>query len=228
MKHQLIVPILFLGLAGAPAAQAGSIDLPAQIGGAFSVPTTSMKAARFKSTLRQQYDFSCGSAAVATLLTHHYNKPVTEEQVFKAMFQNGDREKIKREGFSMLDMKMYLEGMGFQADGFQAKVDDLATHNVPAIVLIKEEGYYHFVVVKGVKDDRVVIGDPASGTKVMYRQNFEKVWQNGILFVIHNRMELAQFNRQEDWAVRPKAPIGDANMRGGVDALLLRRGPGDI
>jgi hypothetical protein len=228
MKRQLALSILFLGLAGSPALQAGSLDLPAQIGGAYSVPTTSMKAARFKSTLRQQYDFSCGSAAVATLLTHHYNKPVTEEQVFKVMFQNGDREKIKREGFSMLDMKMYLEGLGFKADGFQAKVDDLANHNVPAIVLIKEDGYYHFVVVKGVKEDRVVIGDPASGTKVMYRQNFEKVWQNGILFVIHNRMDLAQFNRQEDWAVRPKAPIADANMRGGVDALLLRRGPGDI
>ncbi len=32
----------------------------------------SVKEARFTTTQRQQFDFSCGSAAVATLLTHHY------------------------------------------------------------------------------------------------------------------------------------------------------------
>lgn len=219
--------ILFLVLAAPAVAQAGSLALPGEIGGAFSVPTTSMKEARFKSTLRQQYDFSCGSAAVATLLTYQYGHRVSEEDVFKVMYEQGDRAKIQREGFSLLDMKMYLERLGYTADGFQAPLEQLAAANTPAIVLIKENGYNHFVVVKGIRDSRVLIGDPAMGTKVMSRADFESQWTNRILFVIHNRMEIARFNREDDWRVRPKAPIADAAHRGIVDMAITRRGPGD-
>ena len=220
--------ILFLAFTASAGVQAGSVDLPGQIGGSFSVPTTSMKESRYKTTLRQQYDFSCGSAAVATLLTHHYNQPVTEDQVFRAMYERGDRAKIQREGFSLLDMKLYIDSLGYQSDGVEGTLDQLAGAKVPAIVLIKEQGYFHFVVIKGVKDGRVLLGDPAMGTKVMSRAEFEKVWVNRIFFIIHNRMEVAQFNREADWRVRPKAPIQDGIYRGGVDAMLLRRGPGDF
>ena len=61
-----------LGGLCASGAGAGSVDLPFQIGGAFSVPAVSIKEARFSAMVRQQYDFSCGSAALSTLLTYHY------------------------------------------------------------------------------------------------------------------------------------------------------------
>ena len=85
----------------------------------FSVKVTSLKEARFKATTRQQFDFSCGSAAIATLLTYHYNYPVTEQAVFNEMFARGDQVKIRKEGFSLLDMKTYLEAHQFKADGFE-------------------------------------------------------------------------------------------------------------
>ena len=56
---------------GASAAPRGFVDLPAQAGASYSAPGVSMKEQRFQKTLHQQYDFSCGSAALATLLTHH-------------------------------------------------------------------------------------------------------------------------------------------------------------
>src|SRR6187549_1866665 len=121
-------------------ASAGSVEPPAQIGGSFSIPILSLREARYASTIRQQYDFSCGSAALATLLTHHYRFPVTEDVVFEAMFRNGDQAKIRVEGFSLLDMKRYLEAQGFEADGFQEPIEKLAAANMPAIVLINEGG----------------------------------------------------------------------------------------
>jgi len=198
-------------------------------GGSYTVPITSLKGTRFLSTIRQQYDFSCGSAAVATLLTHQYGKNVDEVAVFKQMYERGDQAKIRREGFSMLDMKLYLDGTGFRAEGVKVDLDQLAAAKVPAIALVRENGYSHFVVIKGVRDGRVVIGDPAMGTRVLARSDFEKNWTNGILLVINNRVDLAQFNNERDWSVRPKAPIGNALGAGsGADVMLLRRGPMDF
>lgn len=210
-------------------AAAGSVDLPFQVGGAYSVPTTSLKEGRFNSTIRQQYDFSCGAAALSTLLTHHYGYPVTETVVFEEMFQRGDRAKIQREGFSLLDIKRYLEAHGFHADGFEAPLEKLQSTGIPAIVLINEQGYNHFVVVKGIRDGRVLIGDPAGGTRAMTQTAFESMWVNHILFVITDKRESAQFNVAADWAVAPRAPIGGAINRGSLaDIVMPKLGPSDF
>ena len=197
-------------------------------GVAYALPVTSMKAARFVSTLRQQYDFSCGSAAVATLLTHQYGYRVGEVEVFQHMFERGDQARIQVEGFSMLDMKRYLDALGFRAEGVEASLDQLAQAGLPAIALIHENGYAHFVVIKGVRGERLVVGDPAMGTRVMARAEFERHWRNGILLVVSSHAAQARFNRAEDWGVRPEAPLTAGLARGALDVLLLRRGPMDF
>ena len=60
-------------------------------GGAITMNVESFQEKKYKATLAQQYDFSCGSAALATLLTYNYNIPVSEQDVFKEMFDNGDK-----------------------------------------------------------------------------------------------------------------------------------------
>ena len=211
--------------------QAGSVELPIQVGGGYSVPAVSLKETKFRATVRQQYDYSCGSAALSTLLTHHYGYPVPEQVVFEEMFQLGDRAKIQQEGFSLLDLKLFLEKHGFNADGFEAPLDKLEAVGIPAIVLLKENGYSHFVVVKGVRDGRVLIGDPADGTRVMTRNHFESIWVNQILFVISNKTETARFNAVSDWSAAPLAPLANANSgnRDGVaNSLLPKNGPRDF
>jgi predicted double-glycine peptidase len=207
----------------ATAAFADNLRMIAPLTGNVSVPVVSMKEARFVGTLHQQYDFSCGSAAVATLLTHHYGHKVTEAEVFQVMFEHGNRDKIRAEGFSMLDMKRYLDAQGYPTIGVEATLDQLAEANVPAIALINENGYAHFVVIKGVRAGDVVIGDPAMGTRVLGRAQFESYRTNDILLVVNERMELARFNLPADWRVRPKAPIGDPGSRGFADLQLLQR-----
>lgn len=182
-------------------------------GGNFSVGVTSIKEARYRKVVRQQYDFSCGAAAVATLLSYHYDKPVSEEEVFVAMYNAGDHEKIRKQGFSLLDMKLYLESLDFRANGYRASLDKLAEVGIPAIVLINFRGYLHFVVIKGVTRDKVLVGDPALGMKTIPRDEFEGMW-NGILFVVDSEFEVANqhFNDGKEWATRPKAPIGATGL----------------
>lgn len=198
-------------------------------GDTYTLHLTSLKEARFKNTVRQKFDFSCGSAAVATLLTYQYGYPVNEQVAFEQMYAHGDKEKIHKEGFSLLDIKRFLAANGFQADGFQVPLQKLEDENLPAIVLINVKGYHHFVVIKGVHDGRVLVGDPALGTRATTVDKFMQVWKNGLVFVIHNRRNLAVFNSPNDWRVAPSAPLSNGIDRGSLYNMTMpKRGPGDI
>lgn len=161
----------------------------------------------FRTVVRQRYDFSCGSAALATLLRYHYDRDVGEEQVFRAMYAAGDQELIRSVGFSLLDMKRFLEANGYQADGFRLSLADLAEMNKPAIVMIDIDGYKHFVVFKGDDEGRVLIGDPALGLKIYSRDQFTTMW-NGVAFVVREPAE--RFNQAAEWTPWNRPRLGQA------------------
>ena len=219
---------LFFALAATPAiAIAGEVQTSP--GTSYPMHLTSLKEARFRNTIRQKYDFSCGSAAVATLLTYQYGYPIDEQAAFDVMFTNGDRAKIGKEGFSLLDIKRFLASRGFDADGFDVPLEKLDDEGIPAIVLINERGYHHFVVIKGYKNGRVLVGDPARGTRSMSKRRFDAMWNNHVVFVIHNERDRAIFNSPRDWAVAPAAPISEGIERNGLGPIVMpKRGPGDI
>lgn len=221
------LPLLVALVALPPAGATSFFSMPGGMN--VRVPVTSMQEQRTRGTLLQQYDFSCGSAALATLLSHHYGRKVSEQEVLETMYAKGDQQKIRKEGFSMLDMKRYLEGLGYAADGFQQTLDKLVQARLPAIVLINESNYHHFVVVKGVRDGRVLIGDPARGLRTMARSDFEAAWVGGLLFVIHNRTQEARFDLAEEWRAVPRSPLGAALRFEGLGGTgLPKHGPGDF
>jgi predicted double-glycine peptidase len=210
-------------------AHADTLDLSGMGFGSFAMKVTSLKEARFKATLRQQYDFSCGSAALATLLSHHYGQPASEQMIFEEMFASGDQEKIRKQGFSLLDMKNFLKKRGFDADGFELPLATLQKSGLPAIVLVSDKGYQHFVVIKGLRDGRILLGDPAGGSRALSIAAFEALWSNKVLFVIHNRRDKAQFNLAADWQVNPRAPLSQGvNLEGLGFLALTKFGPGDF
>ena len=221
--------VLVFGLISLVTAAAYGESLVPIDGRVMRVPIQSMKETRIATTVLQKYDFSCGSAAVATLLAHHYGHVVDEEEVLRTMYANGDQAKIQKEGFSLLDMKNYLARLGYTADGFEQTLDKLAAAKLPAIVLINENGYHHFVVIKGLDRGIVLVGDPARGTRAFARADFEKIWVGRLLFVIHSHVDKARFNLVADWRAAPQAPIGTGVMRNGaVGVDLPKQGPGDF
>lgn len=219
LPAMLLVPLMLHG--------AAALELP--FGAArYNVPAANLTQLRFGATLRQQYDFSCGSAALATLLSYHYGYPVTEQRVFEYMYLHGDRNKIRKEGFSLLDMQRFLAASGFRADGFQLPLQKLLDAKLPAIVLVAERGYHHFVVIKGMSQDRILVGDPSSGARALPRTAFEAIWVSKLLFVIHGYPGQASFNTPADWRAAPAAPLADAIGRAALAPLTLPKlGPGD-
>jgi uncharacterized protein len=223
---RLILTLICMALG----ASAQSADLSIAGSSSYDVPVHSMKALRYRSITRQQYDFSCGSAALATLLTYHYGYPISETTAFQAMWERGDQAKIRREGFSLLDMQRYLADIGFKADGFTVPLQKLIDSKLPAIVLITEHGYNHFVVIKGAEDGRVLLGDPSSGTRAITREHFEAIWPTRLLFVIHDAPNKPQFNTAMDWRAAPHAPLADGVSQSAIDTTfaLPKFGPGDF
>jgi hypothetical protein len=195
-----------LGVLAPGSARAGDLFFAA--GGAFPhLEVSSMAEQKFSTVVRQQYDFSCGSAALATLLTHHYDRPTSETDAFQAMWEVGDQDRIRELGFSLLEMKRYLEKLGLTADGFKLTLERIQEIGVPGIALITVKGYRHFVVIKGITSKHVLIGDPSSGVLSLPRAEFNERWDGTILFIRSDvQRGKANFNHMKDWRLAPTAP----------------------
>jgi predicted double-glycine peptidase len=182
------------------AARAGDVTLATAESGDYAVRISSYSEIPFRTVIRQQYDYSCGSAALATMLRFHYGIRTDEAEVFKAMYAVGDQERIQKLGFSLLDMKKYLASLGYEADGYRLGIEELGRLDAPAIALVQINSYKHFVVVKGYVDGHVLFGDPAQGLRMMPAAEFQKIW-NGIAFVVHGGTAQtdAVYNSAAEW-----------------------------
>jgi uncharacterized protein len=195
-----VCALLLSGICSGPA-QAGDVVLATPTTGNYALKVTSFADLKFSTVIHQQYDYSCGSAALATLLRYHYRLHVDEATVFKAMFDVGDKANIEKLGFSLLDMKKYLASIGYQADGYRIGLDQLSKVGVPAIALIQIGTYKHFVVIKGVVGDHVLVGDSALGLRVLSADDFREAW-NGIAFIVHGTPKDVPspiFNSADEW-----------------------------
>lgn len=190
----------------------------------FTMPVTSMIGRKFDTVVRQEYDFSCGSAALATLLRYHYEDPQNEQSVFLGMWRDGDRPQIRQLGFSLLDMKRYLAGRGIAADGYKVSLAQIGKAQIPGIALINFDGYRHFVVVKGIDENTLLLGDPSLGLRRETVQRFERQW-NGVFFIISGRGAVgrAHFNMAADANRAPEGRIFPGGDRLDLATLALTR-----
>jgi predicted double-glycine peptidase len=83
-------------------------------------PRLSLREMRTRHVITQEYDFSCGAAAIATLLTYYFGEPATEKEVIVGIAERADFQKVmQRRAFSLLDMKRFAEAKGYQAIGYK-------------------------------------------------------------------------------------------------------------
>jgi predicted double-glycine peptidase len=178
-----IIALAFL-LCVAGVIEAAQMPLAVLPGGAVIYkPIQSVRERKFEDLVQQKTDFSCGAAALATILRQAYWLDVDEEQIIAGMLAQSDQNLVRVQGFSMLDMKRYVESIGMRARGYRVAPETLTDIKIPVVVLLDIRGYKHFVVMQRVHDGWVYIGDPVLGHKRFKVDDFVKGW-NGIIFAV--------------------------------------------
>ena len=177
------------GLVIAGFGHAASVNIGA--GQRIVAPLKTWKDLRDENLVVQRFDYSCGSAALATLMGYGYGQPIAEQDILAAVFAtlSGDEETTRRDkGLSLLDLQRVAEANGFSAQGFKIEPDQLSALKGPVIVFISPNGYDHFAVLKGVRGDRVYLADPSRGNLRQPAYRFLDDWLGddgkGIIFAI--------------------------------------------
>jgi hypothetical protein len=148
-----------------------------------SKPIRSMHDLRYRDMVRQESDFTCGAAALATILQHVFGRNISESDIVEDMLKNTDANAARQHGFSLLDMKRYVERIGLRAHGYRVDRNSLLALKIPVIALQTTRGYAHFVVVKRVSEGIAYIADPALGHREMPLDEFVAA-SNGIVFAV--------------------------------------------
>ena len=168
---------------------------------------------QFRGIVRQAYDYSCGSAALTTLLNGYVGTQLSEQQTMTGLLQYGEYQRIiERRSFSLLDMKRFATAIGLDSGGYRGEFSDLVKLDQPAIVPISYAGFKHFVVYKAYKDGRVYVADPALGNISFDENRFKAIWDNNTLFVIN----VPEAQRKDFLALQ------DSDMRHVEDATVNR------
>ncbi|WHR58790.1 putative pilus system C39 family peptidase FilB [Acinetobacter haemolyticus] len=174
---------------------------------------------QFRGIVRQAYDYSCGSAALTTLLNGYAGLSLTEQQTMSGLLQYGEYQRIiERRSFSLLDMKRFVTALGLNSGGYRGQFSDLIALKQPAIVPITYAGFKHFVVYKAYKDGRVYVADPALGNISFDETRFKEVWDNNTLFLI----DVPEPYRKDLLALQ------DADMRHVEDATINKYALADV
>ncbi|RZA04430.1 MAG: peptidase, partial [Moraxellaceae bacterium] len=140
---------------------------------------------QFRGIVKQAYDYSCGSAALTTLLNGYIGEKLTEQETMNGLLRYGEYDRIvERRSFSLLDMKRFVTALGYSSGGFKGQFSDLVKLDKPAIVPIAYAGFKHFVVFKDYQKGRVFVADPALGNLSFSAEHFQEIWDNNTLFII--------------------------------------------
>lgn len=180
--------------------------------------------------VRQAYDYSCGSAALATLLSG-LGTAVSEREILNAVLAGLGQEEMRQTmeaGLSLLHLKTVSEERGKQAGGYRVPPEFLAKLRAPVIVFIQPRGYRHFAVFRGIRGDRVFLADPARGNVRFPIWKFLEMWLDeqgrGVIFVVGPE-NLSTLALGGDEAAQPELLGVHQMMRIGTPGLALHRIP---
>ena len=183
-RQMLIVmaSVLFTAGCGATAEDSSFIVLTTRL----SKPIQTWKELHEQHITMQQFDYSCGSAALATLLNSYFHDHVSEQEVLESIvgkLNDAEKSRRKKDGLTLLDLKEFAEKRGYQAVGVKLQASVLPKLQGPILVYLETKEYRHFAILRGIREDRVFLADSVRGNIRMSLDAFMKQWP-GIALVL--------------------------------------------
>ena len=131
----------------------------------------------------RQYDrVDCGPACLLSVLRFHGgNTGLPRVRSWSGTNANGT---------SLLGLHRAAVTLGFEARGATGDYDDLRKEELPCIAHVVHEGAQHYVIVYEAFDHRVKVGDPALGLRWLTRAEFERMWIQRAVLLLHPGREL--------------------------------------
>lgn len=130
--------------------------------------------------VRQERDFSCGLAALATILSWSVGESVTESELLRELLvqlETSTPRSIAQGGVSFADLARLAAGRGHSVLGVEVPVAAFTTLRRPAIVALQADGQAHFSVLRAVDEDKVVwLADPTWGNRRLSMRQFERLF----------------------------------------------------
>ncbi|AEB12647.1 C39 family peptidase [Marinithermus hydrothermalis] len=134
-------------------------------------------ALRYTHVVGQTDWYTCGAAAVATLLTYYYADPATEREVLEIAFketQAAGKDPLK--GLTALALKRALEQRGYAVKAYRVNLEQLVAYfeagGLPLIAHVTQP-QRHFLVIAGLLRDprtrrpHLLLADPSWGRRVL-------------------------------------------------------------
>ncbi|MEN4018798.1 MAG: C39 family peptidase [Methanobacterium sp.] len=120
----------------------------------------------------QSTDYSCGPAALATVLQ---NIGINSIEGDLKVLAGTDTS-----GTTMHELSEAAKAKGLSAAGMRLSVDDLKPNNIVHIML---DGEGHYSVVREVTDTSVYLADPSLGNIEMTREKFAEIFTGNALVI---------------------------------------------
>ncbi len=140
----------------------------------------------------QKRDYSCGAAALATLVQYYWEDELTEDQILHELDVMLTREEIVdrlKNGLSLTDLRRVAVRFDYQASIGKLEFNKLAEAKVPLVIGIEIRDYKHFVVFRGTDGKYVYVADPARGNVRIPVWKFVESWQENAVLAVAKKGE---------------------------------------
>lgn len=121
--------------------------------------------------VRQEDEADCGACCLLSIIKY-YDGFIPLEYVKVDTLTTKD-------GTTFYNLKVAAEKYGFEVSG--KKEFDLSKIKLPAIVQIKTNNFYHFVVIVKIDNEMIVVMDPATGKNKLKLSKFKKIFTGYVL-----------------------------------------------
>jgi len=133
--------------------------------------------------VRQNYDYSCGSASLATIMHYFYEQNMSEESILNDILdmkgigkEQAKKLEEKDMSLSFLDLAQYIKSKDFKAIGLALDLKALRSLKVPVILFVKVRKNEHFTVFKGIDKRYVYLADPSFGNSKIRISKFKEMF----------------------------------------------------